>query len=349
LVLLPGLGLLWVTPWATVGRHLGGIGILLILGWFSLAATWGEDGVVWESIRNAVYVLGFYAVLLRVSTSDARFERRLWPLFLAAAGVAATVHLYGYFAVHGFTGALWIPDSDRYSNQNNAARVFGVAVIVAGFYMAAPQPLWGRILAGVVALLALLLCLLTHSASALGALLLVPFCLPLLAWGRRQPLVSGVIYAVLAGAGVMLLAQGGMELVGGWSRRDVIWIAAIERLADMPFYGFGVPVDEQVVGADGKVYGHLHNLFFSVLLYSGYPGLLLLLGYVTLLLVRVIRFPERGHIMLGALLLYGLLALFTSGKYPLTRPNDAWLLFWVPLLLLSVKTMHYLPGRDSTP
>jgi O-antigen ligase len=257
------------------------------------------------------------------------------------------VHLYGYLAVHGGSGALWIPDSDRYSNQNNAARVFGVVVIVGAFYMTAPLGRWRRVLAAGVALAALLLCLLTRSASALGALLLLALCLPLLVWGRQRPLLLGAIYGGLCAAGILLLANGGIELAGGWSRRDVIWLAALERLPEMPWYGFGIPLDEQVSGIDGITYGHLHNLLLSVLLYSGYPGLALVLGYVALLLVRVIRFPERHHVMLGALLLYGLLALLTSGKYPLTRPNDAWLLFWVPLLMLSVKSFLPLSERDS--
>ena len=94
--------------------------------------------------------------------------------------------------------------------------------------------------------------------------------------------------------------------------------------------GCGLGVDSKITIADGNVFQHPHNIYLDQLIKTGILGLLGLLGVIAYVVIRGLK--ARSCMVWG--LIAGLVALVFDGKDLLTNPDDMWLIFWLPLIIV---------------
>lgn len=117
----------------------------------------------------------------------------------------------------------------------------------------------------------------------------------------------------------------------GVSYRVDIWLSAFQKAVDCGvLLGCGLGVDSKITIADGNVFQHPHNIYLDQLIKTGILGLLGLLGVIAYVVIRGLK--ARSCMVWG--LIAGLVALVFDGKDLLTNPDDMWLIFWLPLIIV---------------
>ena len=123
----------------------------------------------------------------------------------------------------------------------------------------------------------------------------------------------------------------GNLLERGGSYRIDIWLSSLDKIVECGvFFGCGFAESGELVIESGEVFLHPHNIYLMHLLNFGIFGLMSLM---TLLFWLVIRgFKCRSVMVFG--LVASLIGLMFDGKDLLTNPNEIWLLFWLPVVLV---------------
>lgn len=278
------------------------IPFLLWAGWALLSLTWSiEPERSLKEWRNEVFYTGVALWVCYVGAQAG--QARLVLGVVAAAALVACALFIGYFSQglaydqrgwHGGPG-----------NHSSALLTLMPCAVIAGWYAArAGWPPWTKFCAWALAALFLASAYTTLNrtvwlgfaveAIVLGALVLRRNAAPT---PRDKLVLAGLVLAVLAGSGAMMLnIQGEREALGiarplEEDSRFALWPEIAERIAERPLtgYGFGrgllrASLREEFGDID-KFLWHAHNLFLEALVQTGVPGVLLLV----LLLAAIAR------------------------------------------------------------
>lgn len=125
------------------------------------------------------------------------------------------------------------------------------------------------------------------------------------------------------------------------SYRDVIWKDSINLSLEKPWFGYGLgssfefflPGNERTSWVSSTV-SHSHNFILSTWLYSGVLGVLLIVAIIYQALKVCWLYKEEHFSILGIIMIFGVLCLLTNGSYPISRPNERWFVFWIPLAFI---------------
>jgi O-Antigen ligase len=336
LVLLPGLlfaiphGLKWLKDDFLFA------GVLLLLAYLTSAVLWSPDISSYSAaLKPVLFIVLWFFVLFWLAASVA--EQQL--VFKVAVLFSCCV-IGGWFLIEHFLSAKTFDDllalEWRYANRNRMAKVFGFSAVMGCLVFYAERHLALRLLAVAAVVVSLLIVSLSKSTGAvlavLGVSLLVGvYCSRhIFKWSPKLLLISVTVLLCLI---AITYESGFLELIGkgGWSKRDQIWLAILYEAPQFLWFGQGLLEDASVVGLDGYRYGHEHNVFMAILRQSGVVGLLGFCGVLATVIWKVIQSKSSSVKFWGVLLVYGVFALLSGGKYPLQRPTEAWLLLWVPL------------------
>ncbi len=119
----------------------------------------------------------------------------------------------------------------------------------------------------------------------------------------------------------------------GTSHRLEIWRESVRLIRQRPLFGHGL-ADNLHVDAGGEVFTFPHDLYLSLLFYSGIVGLLLFAAMVFALLRRLARLRLRPEFpVLAALLIDALLAGLTDLGQITKGPGPMWIILWLPVML----------------
>lgn len=130
----------------------------------------------------------------------------------------------------------------------------------------------------------------------------------------------------------------------GTSHRLDIWAESIRLIRERPLFGHGLADNIHVDGDRGEVFTFPHDLYLSLLFYSGIVGLLLFAAIVLALALRLIRLRGRPEVpVLAALLTDALLAGLTDLGQITKGPGPIWIILWLPLILAMTTDATKLP------
>jgi O-antigen ligase len=107
-----------------------------------------------------------------------------------------------------------------------------------------------------------------------------------------------------------------------------IWKEAVKLILQRPFIGYGSQARLPIVILTLH-YPFPHNLYLSILFYTGIIGLLLFLGFVTSCFLQL-GMAQRGRV---ALCLVPLITGLTDLSQIIKGPAAIWYILWVPFLL----------------
>ncbi len=125
------------------------------------------------------------------------------------------------------------------------------------------------------------------------------------------------------------------------SFRDIIWKDSINLSLEKPLFGYGLgtgfkfilPANELNLWHQSAV-SHSHNFILSTWLYAGVPGVALILAIIYYALSLCYTNKKEYFSILGVILVFGIFCLLTNGSYPISRANERWFIFWIPMAFI---------------
>jgi len=306
---------------------------------------WSTASVLWCTDpgprTNAYLVDGFctlvFYVGLVVALDQVRFRRLAVNILIWFAALNAVIALIGYPWRNGIGGRLGGIGETRQAILG--ASVIAVAMLFALFRVLNDKT-WTsaqRFAGSAATALMLLFVALTQSRGPiLGAAAGV---LVLILWSEWRfwilPALIGLPAAVWLIDGAVRI--GGLDralhdiVIGpltqrGTSFRPEIWRASLARIAQHPWIGHGVGGRLEY-----KSFTFPHDLYLSLLFYSGAAGLALFVGCVVLLLGGVLRRPGPERSLLVALWANMLVSGLTDYGQIIKGPSPLWYIIWLPI------------------
>lgn len=314
---------------------------ILYLVFLYLTIFWGESTEVSDYSKYGFRLLYLFCFLSVVASQfyDIEYELRFYRLLCWVAAVAAVISMILFYRDHPF------PEL-RLSNWGNldviilGASCYGSVAIICFYKFLVSQKLTALYM--VIFLILVADVLLTQSRGPLLALVAAVFAGELLRRNYKWvlPLVSLVIlYGILIVSD--LLEPVSILTRYGWdSDRFEIWQGVLVRVAEAPWFGYGLSVDETVIGESGRHFDHPHSVYVSSLLYGGTTSFVLLTVVIGLSLYQGYKqYVLWGDPLCFVLLLYGLICVMTDNDKLLTHPAPIWLFFWFPIALLASKEL----------
>jgi O-antigen ligase len=317
---------------------------IALVVWSGLTLLWGTDDGhrSWRFAGDTVCTL---ALLLAMAAAlpDAAFRARLgtvlvacgalnaaWSIGLAFVIQPAEPRLHGWGAtIHPILGAAVIATS-------------GLTALARGLVPAAPRR--GRVLNLVAAGLVVTFILMTESrgpllAAGLATILLCAASV----WRLRAFLTLAAALAVWASLPPAARKHTEYVLVErGSSHRFQIWDYTVGLIRDRPLFGHGLAANLHL--NIGDVITFPHDLYLSLLFYSGIVGLGLFVAMAAVLTWRLRPAGWAGGwrnaewAWLSALWVNVLMAGLTDLGQITKGPGPLWFIVWVPVGLLLAAT-----------
>jgi len=354
-VILP---FLMLTPWLRWRKPTKvQLALLLFVCYLVVAVFWSPfyslDGLLYFCKCALLAMLLVWSV--DICAEQDFFKVRLLPVFIVS-GLAVGVYSLVVFSI----STDWRFDQVmmpvwHFANQNRMAKVYGVLFLVAAFLLVTKRRILPEPLMWLAMIVSIVIVLLSRSSGALFALLACVPCYLLFFYGMKRDYKKLRWLSVYCGIAVSLLAAlfvfwgvGDSHFQGGWSYRDEIWLSVGKEFMSSPLIGVGAYRDLPVYVDGGGTFSHEHNIFLAILRQSGVIGLVLF----SLLLVGLFRAAGTSshgdRLMWLLVLVFGLLSLISSGEYPLERPKESWLFYWLPIAMLLTKASELTDGKVLT-
>lgn len=313
---------------------------LALIGFSGATLLWGTDDghrswrFAWDTVNTAAFVLAMATVL-----PDPRARARLATVLSAAGAANAVLSItLGWFQtqngprLHGW-GATTHPIL--------GADVVAVAALTALWRgLAGPRRLLH--LAAFVPMAAFIL--LTESrgpllAAGAGALFLCAAG----AWRWRALAAFAAIAAAWWALPAGVQQHAAQVIVErGSSHRFEIWTYAARIAGERPLFGHGLADNLHLDVAGGTGVEHItfaHDLYLSLLFYSGVAGFGLFAALALWLTARLLRNRSNPEWpWLGALWLAALTAGLTDLGQVTKGPGPLWFILWLPIGLLLTQT-----------
>lgn len=127
-----------------------------------------------------------------------------------------------------------------------------------------------------------------------------------------------------------------------------IWNHTLELVAQKPWFGWGFDKTLSFRNSLGAVVTTTHSIYFSALLKGGIVGFLLLAGVIVVGLRSAWRRFHEAMALEAMLYLFSLMFFITQGMFVIGSPNEAWVLFWLPLAIALAGRRAITPTRRAT-
>lgn len=338
----PSVLLCLVKGWRPEGRSPSVWALLALWGWSSLTIIWelnnshhGDGRGYW--LLSAVSTLALLLCFFKASRDNPKTRERVITVMVWASAVAAMLsivlrvlfNLWNENGRLGGWGALHVP-------------VLGAAVVVVCILLALSRLAEGKFYYAAPLLPLLVYLPLNGSRTALLALV----CgLVLVATGSRRI----ALYLALAGMALLGACAVVYSLHFGWVDGLVekalargtdchvtIWRTAWGLFLEHPWFGYGPSARLPILPHGAcPAYPSPHNLYLSLLLYSGLVGFVLFWLCEAVVLRRLLRLTsglQRRFAL--AVMLVPLVAGLSDLTQVIKGPSPLWYIIWLPLLLV---------------
>lgn len=317
-----------------------------------LSVFWGDDYqaslLVKYLKRVAVLTVLFYAlhhIILYYPSS----EKILFILLMIGGTVLASYSIVDYFQKDLYLEddfhsrlQLWGGLNDPISS----AMVFGVLFLLSARAYLREKNHYLFLLYLLLSLIFIVEILLTKSRGPLLALLLST---PLLFFIIKPTGCKRVFYPLFVVVLLLLalaLVTDFFEIVFSrlfeTSSRSIIWKDSIDLSLEKPWFGYGLGSEfEFFVPYTDSYVSHSHNFILSTWLYTGIPGVILIIAIIYYALKICFLHRKEDFSILGVVLVFGVFCLLVNGSYSVSRANERWFVFWIPLAFIVAHSLAY--------
>jgi O-antigen ligase len=350
LTAIPAILLTLWRGWRPDLRNAALAAMLGLWAWSSLTILWnhhtnphGKITMYW--VVNALWTLILVLNFVSAQAQEPRTRGRAMAVLVYGAAINATISL-ALFAIKGdFTTRLW--GWGISGNPVMGAAIMDISLLLAlSLGVASPRQ---RLRMAGAALPMILFLALSYSRSALLAMAAAM----LLIFLGRRPLVAVLACLAIAVCALLLWKFGDTLFPVLWANLAArgsdchaqLWRAAWAAIRANPIIGYGPSTTLPNMGATARYcppYPSPHNLYLSILFYSGCIGLALFIATIATLgrhlLAVATGFDRRLWLAVGLIpLIVGLTDLVQVIK----GPSVMWYILWMPMLLVLT-----LPGPE---
>ena len=307
------------------------LGLLGLAAWAVLSLTW--SGKPLSEAKELAYITLFVLAFPILANGRPEYVVRLMllgGLGLALSALAGIVRFY--FIYHqGWAGRLH--GVGELSHPILGAYAIGIAAIWMLHW--APKARGMQVLWLLALGLLGVFVVMTKSRGAGLALLLTILAMPI--W-RRDRLTVSIAVTALVGAGVVFWLMMPLLLSRGSSYRPEIFMSSLQMIAQHPWAGLGLGTKYGVT-AVGITFDHSHNLFTSVAISLGLPGLFFwcLAWFSVLVYGWRARATLLGQGVLG-MWVFSTLAMQFDAASLLGTPRAEWFITWLPIAVATLLT-----------
>lgn len=307
------------------------LGLLGLAAWAVLSLSW--SGKPLSEAKELAYITLFVLAFPMLANGRPEHIVRLmqWGgLGLALSALVAMVRFY-FVQHHGWTARL--DGLGELSHPILGAYVIGIAAIWMLHW--APKARGMQVLWLLALGLLGVFVVMTQSRGAGLALLLTILAMPI--W-RRDRLTVSIAVTALVGAGVVFWLMMPLLLSRGSSYRPEIFMSSLQMIAQHPWAGLGLGTKYGVT-AVAITFDHSHNLFTSVAISLGLPGLFFwcLAWFSVLVYGWRARTTLLGQGVLG-MWVFSTLAMQFDAASLLGTPRAEWFITWLPIAVATLLT-----------
>ena len=309
------------------------IGLLGLAAWAVISLSWSDQPL--NETKPLAYIAVF--VLSFPILANGRPERIVRLMQWAGLGLAASalIAIVRFYLIDGHAWVARLEGLGQLSHPILGAYAIGIVGILMLHWVPqqrAMQALWLVVL-GLLGLFVVL----TQSRGAALALLLTVLCMPLWRPDRRTVIIS--VLAMLCAMAVFWYMQA-LVLERGASYRPEIFMGSLQMIREHPWTGLGLGADFTVT-AVGITFDHSHNLFTSVAIELGLPGLLFwcIAWFSVFFYAWRARATLLGQGVLGAWV-FSMLAMQFDAASLLGTPRAEWFITWLPIALASLLSVN---------
>jgi O-antigen ligase len=314
----------WCSSYAAVA--------LLLIVWSSMTLLWGQNpggNRIWHFLLGSACTLVFLIAALIVLGEDQRSTRALGSIMICCGAVNAAISI-----------ALFVgPDMlDRRLQGWGETRqaILGASIIGNCLVFTLSRLLSERRQRWLLIVVAVLLFGFIVLTGSRGPLIAVVAASVVLVVGRPwRWLLRAALLLGLVAAAIYLLAPGTTHHLAsdlgqrGMSYRPEIWRYTLARIAERPWFGWGLAA---YLGLEKFPFPH--SLYLSSLFYSGIIGFALLMTLIGAITVGLLRKPDVAERrLLLALWVNALLSGLTDLGQVSNGPGPLWYIFWLPAVL----------------
>ncbi len=315
-----------------------------LIVWSGLTLLWGHD----DGHRSARFAIDTAMTLVFVAAMATGLRtapaRRALAEMLIWAGAANAV-----FSV--VIGLLVPQHTERLHGWGATSHpILGASVMLAAYLTALcrgltePRRRWAH-LAAAVAMAGFVLMTESRGPLLAGAAATVLLC----AAGPWRWRALATLAALAAGwrllPGAMRHHQAAILVARGSSHRFEIWDRTLVLIGQRPLFGHGLAANLDLPGITFP-----HDLYLSVLFYSGAVGFVLfggLLGWAVLALWRGRRAMDADRLWMTALGVSTLLGGLTDLGQITKGPGPLWFIFWLPVGLIIARAERPCPAAPA--
>lgn len=305
------------------------IGLLGLAAWAVISLSWSDQPL--NEAKPLAYIAVF--VLSFPILANGRPERIVRLMQWAGLGLAASalIAIVRFYLIDGHAWVARLEGLGQLSHPILGAYAIGIVGILMLHWVPqqrAMQALW-LVALGLLGLFVVL----TQSRGAALALLLTVLCMPLWRPDRRTVIIS--VLAMLCAMAVFWYMQA-LVLERGASYRPEIFMGSLQMIREHPWTGLGLGADFTVT-AVGITFDHSHNLFTSVAIELGLPGLLFwcIAWFSVFFYAWRARATLLGQGVLGAWV-FSMLAMQFDAASLLGTPRAEWFITWLPIALATL-------------
>ena len=315
------------------------IGLLGLAAWAVISLSWSDQPL--NEAKPLAYIAVF--VLSFPILANGRPERIVRLMQWAGLGLAASalIAIVRFYLIDGHAWVARLEGLGQLSHPILGAYAIGIVGILMLHWVPqqrAMQALW-LVALGLLGLFVVL----TQSRGAALALLLTVLCMPLWRPDRRTVIIS--VLAMLCAMAVFWYMQA-LVLERGASYRPEIFMGSLQMIREHPWTGLGLGADFTVT-AVGITFDHSHNLFTSVAIELGLPGLLFwcIAWFSVFFYAWRARATLLGHGVIGAWV-FSMLAMQFDAASLLGTPRAEWFITWLPIALATLLSVNK-AGSDA--
>lgn len=297
-----------------------------------------------------------------------KYLRHLFTIYCLFAAIFLLLHkypncsrlLFNAFIVIGFFDSIIgivdhfylykAPLLTRYADPIDSAMLVGLPLL-ACFWLIAENISWKkRFIYLFLAIPFIVIMLLSKSRGPQIALLLT---LPLIPYFHAHSLKTFIFtfLVLLLFTCLFLLFSDTYKLIFdrglSFPYRMEIWLVSLKESFNYFWFGQGASYKALLSISSGEKFEHSHNILLTIFRMGGIVGVMLF--SINLALSLLAGFKQSKSIEKTWLiwLFFGILCLMTNGRYPLTRPNASWLVYWIPIAFICASNSKFLPIKHS--
>jgi len=305
---------------------------------------WSEDVSIqslFHQFKKGLLLLSLFLAVNHVRKRYPDFEANILNLMTFFAIFLAIYNIYTLMITTGLSGRIhgW----GLLDNANVTAEVFGIIFLYTFMQFLKTENKTKMFVFLFISALILVEIFLNKSRGQQGALIIAIIISLYFVPGKNLKRLIPIAAVALASLILLIYSSNIIETIinrnAGFSCRDTIWADLLPSAMNTFFFGRGVGSSSGYITycyeLSNEPLSGTHSIYMYVLLYTGITGVGL--GLLTTFYAVKTAFKSHNEFdkFWGIIIIYGFIAFIPNGDSLVSRPNEVWPLFWVPLAFIS--------------